>query len=241
MLFQMMFAVITPALITGAFAERMKFSTFLIFSLLVGDARLRPARPLGVGRRRLAARTSARSTSPAVPSCTSTPGSRRSRPRSSSASARATAPSTIAASQPALRRDRRGPALVRLVRLQRGQRARRQWARGSRVHHHQYRRGGGGAAVDCSRSWTRDEASADRSGRDLGRSGRSRRHHPGLGLRHPDGGHRRSAPGRRALLRRGNVHQGASSATTTRSTSSASTASAAPGARSRRASSPPSS
>jgi Amt family ammonium transporter len=39
MVFQMMFAVITPALITGAFAERAKFSTFLLFmgawSLLV--------------------------------------------------------------------------------------------------------------------------------------------------------------------------------------------------------------
>jgi Amt family ammonium transporter len=34
MAFQMMFAVITPALITGAFAERMKFSAFLIFTLL---------------------------------------------------------------------------------------------------------------------------------------------------------------------------------------------------------------
>jgi Amt family ammonium transporter len=34
MIFQMMFAVITPALITGAFAERMKFSSFLIFTLL---------------------------------------------------------------------------------------------------------------------------------------------------------------------------------------------------------------
>ncbi len=34
MLFQMMFAVITPALIVGAFAERMKFSAFLVFSLL---------------------------------------------------------------------------------------------------------------------------------------------------------------------------------------------------------------
>ena len=33
-LFQMMFAVITPALITGAFAERMKFATFAIFSLV---------------------------------------------------------------------------------------------------------------------------------------------------------------------------------------------------------------
>lgn len=34
MMFQMMFAVITPALITGAFAERFKFKTYLVFILL---------------------------------------------------------------------------------------------------------------------------------------------------------------------------------------------------------------
>jgi len=34
MIFQMMFAVITPALITGAFAERFKFKTYLVFLLL---------------------------------------------------------------------------------------------------------------------------------------------------------------------------------------------------------------
>jgi|SRR5262245_3734721 len=34
MIYQMMFAIITPALITGAFAERGKFSTFLVFMLL---------------------------------------------------------------------------------------------------------------------------------------------------------------------------------------------------------------
>jgi len=34
MIFQAMFAIITPALIIGAFAERMKFSAFLIFTLL---------------------------------------------------------------------------------------------------------------------------------------------------------------------------------------------------------------
>jgi Amt family ammonium transporter len=33
-IFQMMFAIITPALIIGAFAERMKFSAYIIFSLL---------------------------------------------------------------------------------------------------------------------------------------------------------------------------------------------------------------
>ncbi|MEA4851393.1 MAG: ammonia channel protein, partial [Paludibacter sp.] len=35
-LFQGMFAVITPALIIGAFAERIKFSGFLVFSVLWG-------------------------------------------------------------------------------------------------------------------------------------------------------------------------------------------------------------
>ena len=34
MIYQCMFAVITPALITGAFAERMKFKTFLVFMVL---------------------------------------------------------------------------------------------------------------------------------------------------------------------------------------------------------------
>ncbi|MDD5437504.1 MAG: ammonium transporter [Candidatus Omnitrophica bacterium] len=34
MAYQMMFAVITPGLITGAFAERMKFSTYVVFTLL---------------------------------------------------------------------------------------------------------------------------------------------------------------------------------------------------------------
>jgi Amt family ammonium transporter len=34
MVYQLMFAIITPALMIGAFAERMKFSTFLVFSLV---------------------------------------------------------------------------------------------------------------------------------------------------------------------------------------------------------------
>ena len=34
MIFQAMFAIITPALIVGAFAERMKFAAFLVFSVL---------------------------------------------------------------------------------------------------------------------------------------------------------------------------------------------------------------
>ncbi|MGH8875495.1 MAG: ammonium transporter, partial [Acidimicrobiia bacterium] len=34
MTFQMMFAIITPALITGAVAERMKFSAWVVFTIL---------------------------------------------------------------------------------------------------------------------------------------------------------------------------------------------------------------
>src|SRR4030067_44015 len=34
MIFQGMFAVITPALISGAFAERIRFKAFLVFTLL---------------------------------------------------------------------------------------------------------------------------------------------------------------------------------------------------------------
>ena len=34
MVYQLMFAIITPALISGAFAERMKFSAMLLFTVL---------------------------------------------------------------------------------------------------------------------------------------------------------------------------------------------------------------
>ena len=43
MLFQMMFAIITPALISGAFAERMKFSAYAALHGALGDAGLLPA------------------------------------------------------------------------------------------------------------------------------------------------------------------------------------------------------
>ena len=51
--FQMMFAIITPALITGAFAERMKFSGYVAVHQRVAAARLRADGPLGLGARRL--------------------------------------------------------------------------------------------------------------------------------------------------------------------------------------------
>jgi len=47
MAYQMMFAVITVALISGAVADRIKFSAFVVFALLY-HLRLRPRLPLGV-------------------------------------------------------------------------------------------------------------------------------------------------------------------------------------------------
>ena len=53
MLFQGMFFIITPALICGAFAERMKFSTMVVFMILWGLLVYCPLVSLGVGRRHL--------------------------------------------------------------------------------------------------------------------------------------------------------------------------------------------
>jgi len=49
-MFQMTFAIITPALIVGAFAERMRFSAVLLFSCLAVGG-LRAGHALGLGRR----------------------------------------------------------------------------------------------------------------------------------------------------------------------------------------------
>ena len=76
-MYQLMFAIITPALIVGAIAERMKYSAIMAVHRALDVRRLLPARPHGVGRRRLDERRlerraprSRRSTSPAARSCT---------------------------------------------------------------------------------------------------------------------------------------------------------------------------
>ena len=50
MLFQGMFFIITPALICGAFAERMKFSAMVVYSILWGTLDLLSNLSLGLGR-----------------------------------------------------------------------------------------------------------------------------------------------------------------------------------------------
>jgi Amt family ammonium transporter len=48
--FQMTFAIITPALIVGAFAERMKFSAMMLFFIIVVFGSLRTNLPYGLER-----------------------------------------------------------------------------------------------------------------------------------------------------------------------------------------------
>ena len=95
-MFQLMFAIITPALISGAIADRAKFLGWAVFVDALGDAGLLPGRALGLRLRRrerqrrgLARAAGRRSTSPAVRRSTSTPVPRASPWRSSSASATA--------------------------------------------------------------------------------------------------------------------------------------------------------
>ena len=72
MMFQMTFAIITPALIAGAFADRMKFSALCIFMTLWSLAGLFADRALGLVAVRLGQRNWGFLTSRAARSCIST-------------------------------------------------------------------------------------------------------------------------------------------------------------------------
>ena len=124
MIFQMMFAVITPALIIGAFAERMKFCALLRLHRCCGPPSSTTRWPTGCG---------------AWAACCASWGAldfaggtvvHINAGMAALAAAlvlgkRQGLPGHLAAAQPALRRPRRGAAVVRLVRLQRRQRPRR--------------------------------------------------------------------------------------------------------------------
>ena len=99
MIFQMTFAIITPALICGAFADRMKFSALMWFMGLWLIFVYSPIAHWVWGGGFLGG-TAACSTSPAAPSCTSTPVSPASSAPSSSASASAIGHDEHGAAQP---------------------------------------------------------------------------------------------------------------------------------------------
>ena len=77
-MYQGMFAIITPALISGAFAERVRFGPYCLFIFLWATFIYDPARPLGLGANADGSRPAGlgrwgRSTSPGGPSSTSPP------------------------------------------------------------------------------------------------------------------------------------------------------------------------
>ena len=180
MMFQMTFAIITPALIAGAFADRMKFSALCIFMALWSLLVYSPIAhwvwaPTGWGaherrarlRRRHRRAHQRRHRRPGVRAGARQAGRLRHRQHG--------------AVQPGLRGDRRLAAVGRLVRLQRrfggrGERPRRHGDGGDADRHRR-----GGARLDVRR--------VDRQGQTLGaglhlrRGRRPGRDHAGLGLR----------------------------------------------------------
>ena len=122
--FQMMFAIITVALITGATPTGGSSAPSCRSPC---SGRCWSTRPVAhwVFSQGWAVRSAVRWTSPVAPWCTSTRVPRRWRWRSCSASRRGWPKEPDAAAQRAVRDARRGPAVVRLVRLQRRLRARR--------------------------------------------------------------------------------------------------------------------
>ena len=128
MIFQAMFAVITPALIIGAFAERMKFSAFLIFTLLwatfVYDPVCHWVWGVGGWLHNLGALDFAGGTVVHI-----NVGRRGAGDGAGDRPAEGIQRRRQPAAQPAADGPGRGAAVVRLVRVQRGQRAgrRRRW------------------------------------------------------------------------------------------------------------------
>ena len=149
MVYQLMFAIITPALISGAFAERMKFSAMLLFTVLWTLVVYFPMAHMVWGKGGLlnafsAARFRA-SISPAARWCTSPPAFRRWCARSIWASGSGYPASADEAAQPGAQRDRRVPAVGGLVRIQRRQRAGGVRSGDQRVRRDAFRRRGGHA------------------------------------------------------------------------------------------------
>ena len=154
MIYQLMFAIITPALISGAFAERMKFCAMLLLHDAVDAGGLLPHGAHGVGQGRAAERVAGRPHP--VPRLRRRHGGahhfrafRRWSARCTWASAWATREADEAA-QPGAQRHRRLPAVGGLVRLQRRQRAERLRPGHQRLRRDALRRGRGRAGLDAA-------------------------------------------------------------------------------------------
>ena len=150
-LFQLKFAIITPALITGAFAERVRFSSYLLFMVLFSLFIYAPLAhmdvapgglPAAVGRARLR-RRNGRAHVGGLRGAGGRAGARASPEPHRQRGARA--------GQHAVRAAGHRHAVVRLVRLQRGLGAGGQRHGGARLRHHQHGVGRGDARLGVLR------------------------------------------------------------------------------------------
>ena len=210
MIYQLMFAIITPALIAGAFAERMKFSAMLLFSVLWALLVYSPVAHMvwGVGGLLNAAGggrfptldfaggTVVHITSGVSALVTALYlGKRLGYPQGA----------TRAAQHGSLLHRRR-PAVGGLVRLQRGQRAGRGPAGHQRLRQHAVR--GGGGRDRLGRGRVDPQRQAKRAGRGLRRGGWAGDRHPGRGLRATHLGGADRADRRRRMLLHGGQGEG---------------------------------
>ncbi len=219
MVFQMMFAIITPALITGAVAERMKFSAWVLVHDALGVDRLPDRRPLGICGRWLAVSPGECATSPGGWSCTSMPASLR-WPWSSRSDPERVRGRSDEAPFAAVDPDRHRHPLVRMVRIQ------CRLGAGRRRHRYQRLRDDSDRGRGC-RPWlgggrVDEDRQADNPRCSLGSGGRPGCDHAGGRFCLTDVGHR-DRPNRGLRLLLGGEPQVPSSATTTPSTWSACT------------------
>ena len=150
MCYQGTFAIITAALISGAIVERMRFPAYVVFITLVVDRRVQPDRALGVGRRMAGADGRPRLRR----------RHRRARQRRRRGACRRQGGRTAArlsvgrapAAQHSVHAAGRRTVVVRVVRLQCGQRRGRQRHCGPRVHRDDARAGRARWSSGCS--WT---------------------------------------------------------------------------------------
>ena len=171
-----MFAIITPALMIGAFAERMRFGALPRVHHALAARRVLPARAHGLGRRLDRRRRSARRTSPAASSCTCRAATRRSSPRSSSASARGFGKEPMPPHNLPLRGDRRRACSGSAGSASTPAASSRPTAlAGAGLPHHQHRRLDGAAHLDGDR--VDPPRQADRARRGHRRRRRPRRDH----------------------------------------------------------------
>jgi hypothetical protein len=200
MVYQLMFAIITPALICGAFAERMRFSAMLLFMTLWMFVVYFPMAHMVWGKGGLL-NGSLGGRYPGWDFAGGTVvhiGSFGAGLRVLYGQADGISARIDAAAQSGAERDRRGHAVGRLVRLQRRQCLECRTVGDQRLRRHAFRRGGRGIVV-AVRGMV-GERKAKRAGRDFGRGRGTGGHYPRFGLCPADGSHPHRRGGGRGLL-----------------------------------------